>query len=99
MSKEDCVAKLIGGDVELANFILGQSDIAGKSDREASRLLLAEVDGMPGHHTNGNGSQGVGSVIVDSDDYNYWGGNAQSGYSSQDWGGASICPRTVVVST
>lgn len=86
MSKEDCVAKLIGGDVELANFILGQSDIAGKSDREASRLLLAEVDGMPGHHTNGNGSQGVGSVIVDSDDYNYWGATAQSGYSSQDWG-------------
>ena len=47
MNMEHCVPKLIGGDIELGNFILGRGHSGDQSDREASRLLLAEVDGLP----------------------------------------------------
>ena len=47
MSDQDCVPKLIGGDLELANFILGENESPRQSDFEASRLLLSEVEGLP----------------------------------------------------
>lgn len=47
MSKSGPVPKLIGGDIELANFILGREGASPKTDFEASRRLLAQVDGLP----------------------------------------------------
>ena len=47
VSDQKCIPKLIGGDVELGNFILGKDEPAGMSDFEASRRLLNEVEGMP----------------------------------------------------
>jgi proteasome accessory factor A len=38
--------KLIGGDVELGNFLLGV-ERAGGTGADASRYLLAEIDGLP----------------------------------------------------
>lgn len=42
-----CVPKLIGGDVELGNFILGDNASAGKTDAFASRRLLEQIHGLP----------------------------------------------------
>ena len=53
---EQCVPKLIGGDVELANFIVGKSMHSGQSDHEASRRLLREVDGVSQYSNLLNGS-------------------------------------------
>jgi len=47
VSKQNCIPKLIGGDVELGNFILGENDRALMSDVEASKRLLREVEGLP----------------------------------------------------
>lgn len=47
MGRQDCVPKLIGGDVELGNFILGPVDSSHKTDYQASRLLLRQVNGLP----------------------------------------------------
>ena len=47
MREAEPVPKLIGGDVELANFILGRPHTPEKTDYEASRRLLAQVDGLP----------------------------------------------------
>jgi len=44
---DTCVPKLIGGDVELGNFVLGGPDKQAKTDFEASRRLLNEVEGLP----------------------------------------------------
>lgn len=71
MSSRECVPKLIGGDTELGNFILGSEGTSGKSDYDASRRLLREVEGLPGRST--------GSSY-------YWAGATYSGYHSQDWG-------------
>ena len=42
------VPKLVGGDVELGNFILGRDGAAQQTDFEASRRLLAQIEGLPG---------------------------------------------------
>lgn len=74
MDKENCVPKLIGGDVELGNFLLGENDPCEKSDALASRLLLSEVDGLPlqtqqelyGWHYGGNNPQDRGRKYLAS---------------------------------
>lgn len=84
----DCVPKLIGGDVELGNFIVGQSESPGKTDYQASRLLLSKVDGLPrrlvptyGYWDNEPG------VYTDSQHHGYdYGGGDIYGVRSQDWG-------------
>lgn len=45
-SQERCVAKLVGADFELANFVQGAPHDGGTGP-EAARLLLAEIDGIP----------------------------------------------------
>jgi len=55
MDRRDCVPKLIGGDVELANFILGSENSSGLTDYDASRLLLKQVDGLPHHRAQNHG--------------------------------------------
>jgi len=47
MSRQSCVPKLIGGDVELGNFIIGAGNSSKMTDYEASRLLLSQVEGLP----------------------------------------------------
>ena len=44
-ARGDCVAKLIGTDAELGNFILGITREQG-TGREASRALLEQIDGV-----------------------------------------------------
>lgn len=86
MSTEDCVPKLIGGDIELGNFILGETDNDGKSDREASRLLLDEVDGLPLRRTDDRESDSIGSHSPGAASHSFWGGSYGSSFNAQDWG-------------
>ena len=82
MSKPECVPKLIGGDIELGNFLLGTAETARTSDFKASRLLLREVDGLPrksDDERHSNRSPFFGG-------YGYWDSRAEGGYYSQDWG-------------
>ncbi len=44
----DRLPRLCGADVELGNFILGQTSVLG-SGGEASRMLLREIAGLPGN--------------------------------------------------
>ena len=46
VEKDSQLPKLIGADIELANFILGASCPDG-TFREASRAVLAEIEGLP----------------------------------------------------
>ncbi|MDC1287354.1 hypothetical protein N8198_05665, partial [Gammaproteobacteria bacterium] len=55
MSRQDCVPKLIGGDLELGNFIVGPGKSSQMTDYEASRLLLRQVDGLPMHRSQNYG--------------------------------------------
>ena len=68
--------KLCGADIELGNFIVGKGTNV-KTGAEASRALLAEIDGLPLRRAgyfcfydgDGNGKK-----------------HADYGYSAQDWG-------------
>jgi len=86
-----CIPKLIGGDVELGNFILGENETAAMSDFEASRLLLAEIDGLPrprrrryGFSLNGMSSHYFGGYDI-ADDY------GERSSTSQDLGRKYLC--------
>ena len=84
LSKHDCIPKLIGGDVELGNFIIGENESNAMSDFEASRLLLREIDGLP---LRSNFSYTInGSSGSASGGYGYGNGNGYYGSNSQDWG-------------
>lgn len=72
----DRVVKLLGGDVELGNFIEGSPrNLIGRGAR-AARLLLREVDGLPGptHYTTGWGAPSG------------YAGSWSGYYNPQDWG-------------
>ena len=91
MSDQKCVPKLIGGDVELGNFILGENEAAVMSDFEASRLLLTEVDGLPrrlsrnyDYSLNGQSSRYYGG-------YDVAGSTSYGGAMSQDFGRKYLC--------
>jgi proteasome accessory factor A len=45
----ELLPRLCGADIELGNFIVGD-ERAGGTGYEASRALLAEIDGLPLHH-------------------------------------------------
>ena len=72
------VRKLVGGDAELGNFIVGGEAGPGKSDYEASRRLLVKVPGLPRPEqrdtrfsfggTPGGGLGGDGATDADSQD-------------------------------
>ena len=70
MNKQNCIPKLIGGDVELANFIVGLNQSSRKSDYEASRLLLDEVKGLPNRwfHSCGYAIDNLASATVNEID-------------------------------
>lgn len=91
MSKHDCVPKLIGGDVELANFIVGENLSAQRSDFEASRLLLSEVDGLPRRGVPRYGPIGKPISNTAYDGYGYSSGSPGQGRDSQDWGRKYLC--------
>jgi len=91
VSDRNCVPKLIGGDVELGNFILGNNEATAMSDFEASRLLLSEVDGLPrrlnrsyGYSLNGLSSHFYGG-------YDFGAGNLRGASNSQDLGRKYLC--------
>ncbi len=73
--------KLCGADIELGNFIVGRDSDQGTGN-EASRALLAEIDGLPGPRrypiTNTYASFDYGSG------YGYR--DQPYGYNRQDWG-------------
>ena len=46
-SPRNRLPKLCGADIELGNFIVGRDSDQGTGN-EASRALLAEIDGLPG---------------------------------------------------
>src|SRR6185369_587036 len=54
---ETRIPKLCGADVELGNSVLGLVREGG-TGREASRLLLAEIDGVPGPREPRRGGRG-----------------------------------------
>ncbi len=91
MSEQNCVPKLIGGDVELGNFILGENEAAVMSDFEASKLLLSEVEGLPrrlsrnyGYSLNGLSSRFYGG-------YDFGGNNSYGSSTSRDFGRKYLC--------
>jgi proteasome accessory factor A len=86
VSEQDCVPKLIGGDVELGNFILGQNEASQQSDCEASRLLLNEVEGLPRRLTQNYGYLVNGLSSLSYGGYDDGDSNAYGGHTSQDWG-------------
>ncbi len=86
MSDQDCVPKLIGGDLELANFILGDNESPRQSDFEASRLLLSEVDGLPRRSIPGHGDWVHGRSSTYYGEYEYGSGGIYDGRHSQDCG-------------
>ena len=75
-----CVPKLSGADFELGNFVSGGAESNGStsSGREASRMLLAQIDGCrPASGYTSYASYGTA----------YSGGNGvQAGFDPQDWG-------------
>lgn len=85
MSREDCVPKLIGGDVELGNFLIGKAAGAGPSDYEASRLLLAKIDGLPRRWSQplGNARDMLASLAAGR--RRGYGPSLLGGNRSQDW--------------
>lgn len=80
------IPKLVGADFELGNFILGLERREGTGP-EASRALLAEVDGIPAS----NRSYGT---YGSSGSYGGYGGSAGYGYGSVSWyGGTPTNPQ------
>ncbi len=86
MSEQDFLPVLTGGDVELGNFILGENESQGKSDFEASRLLLRQVDGLPRRSVPGYGEWMYAPSNVSYGGYDYSGYNTYGGGTSQDRG-------------
>lgn len=78
MGNPTCVPKLIGGDIELGNFLLGTTERARTSDFKASRLLLREVNGLPRRDDEGSSSR--------SRWRGRWDDRGDGDYYSQDWG-------------
>jgi len=74
------VDKILGGDIELGNVLLGSRPEASTSDR-AARLLLAQVDGIPAaRRLSGAARSGQAWPRIDAP-------NApQSAFDPQDWG-------------
>lgn len=97
VSNQKCIPKLIGGDVELGNFILGEDVAAGMSDFEASRRLLNEVKGMP-RSLRQNYDY---ALEAPASQYNggktYWGSNSFSSSTSRDLGRRWLCTNGGVI--
>ena len=79
---------LIGGDLELANFIVGADAGEQQTDREASRRLLEEIEGLPRRREYGSFGWAAPGAYGYSGNYGssvaalpYYGG-----YDAQDWG-------------
>src|SRR5450631_584256 len=78
------VAKILGADVELGNVL--QRTAGGVISNDcAARLLLAEIDGIPGYRTSAANSY---HPYYAGDTYAGVGGDVGSapGYDPQDWG-------------
>ena len=73
MSEQDFLPVLTGGDVELGNFIIGGNESQGKTDFEASRLLLRQVDGLPRRSVPGYGEWMYAPSNVSYGGYDYSG--------------------------
>lgn len=82
-SAAGAVPKVCGADVELGNAVLGAYGKNG-TGREASRLLLHFIDGVPGSVYSSSYSRG--SDYSDTDSYGTYGGSAASRPDPQDWG-------------
>ena len=90
MSDPNCVPKLIGGDVELGNFILGEDETSAMSDFEASRRLLTEIDGRPQRRR----SYGISLHGISSRFYGGYDAGDSYGFdsaTSQDFGRRYLC--------
>jgi proteasome accessory factor A len=84
------VAKIVGADVELGNFVEGVETIHGTA-AAAARLLLREIDGVPAGYEYGSGQStvpgtgltlyGSGASIRSHDDE-----EARSSSDPQEWG-------------
>jgi len=81
MTSRRLVRKLIGGDLELGNFILGSSLHSQKTDHAASRLVLAEVSGYPVVDRERHGVAVAGAT-----DFSYYGNGSYSQDRDRDWG-------------
>jgi hypothetical protein len=91
VSHQNCIPKLIGGDVELCNFILGENEPAVMSDHEASKLLLREVDGLPRRLSSNydNSPNGLSSLF--SGGYEFDDNYSYVSSTSQDYGRKYLC--------
>ena len=96
MSDMRCVTKLIGGDLELGNFILGENEAGVMSDFEASRLLLTEIEGFPlrqqrsaGYSING-GSGGLYGSYDFGDIYGRSSATSTGAIEGTWWGPAAV---------
>jgi Pup amidohydrolase len=58
-----CIPKLVGADVELANFVLGVDDSRGTAAL-ASRLLLREINGLPESSSGQYWLAGLGAADI-----------------------------------
>lgn len=70
--------KLCGADIELGNFVLG-TEGGGRSGREASHALLAEIDGLAVGSAWRPPAECAGRIGIDL-------GTTIAGYNPQDWG-------------
>jgi proteasome accessory factor A len=80
-------SRVCGADIELGNFI-ERADLAGGSGFEASRALLAEIDGQPKTHGSYLGYWSPGSAAASTKPVNSYGATSnllnQWGYDSLD---------------
>jgi proteasome accessory factor A len=83
------VSRVCGADIELGNFIEG-AELAGGSGFEASRALLAEIDGQPETQSSYLGYWSSGYAASPSKPVNSFGpagkGSSQWGYDPLDAG-------------
>lgn len=77
------VAKILGADVELGNVLQSASGNVISND-SAARLLLAEIDGIPGYRTPASSAPFVYYGHGASASSGYTG--TTRGYEAQDWG-------------
>ena len=91
MTDLTCIPKLIGGDVELGNFILGENEAAVMSDFEASRLLLTEVDGLPRRRRRNYGLSLNALSGGSYGEYNFGNDHGYGNSTSQDLGRKYLC--------
>jgi proteasome accessory factor A len=91
VSDQTCVPKLIGGDVELGNFIIGANEARVMSDFEASRLLLSEVEGLPRRRSWSYGYSLNGPSSRSSAGYDFGADYSFGSSTSRDFGRKYLC--------